>query len=332
MTPLRRLMSRVRALATRCRGKRAAPVEFEALARLIAAFGDAATPPDVLYAGDSVVERVSCTDADKTGLAELLEDKLRPDIAAVTLSHGAWNPEVYLSIARCFQRLHHRPRLLLLPMNLRCFSPQWAANPKWSFPEVRLAFERFADRGVVTRFVEPRPIPSEAWEAFDATPVHYGGSGLFDRVGPYRLVIAAKGETAFQQAWRRRAIFQFHYMHSLDPAHPRVHALRGLMACLAETRIPAALYFTPINHEGGARHWGERFGSAVREQVDRVTEVVRVSSPATPVHDFSFAFESSYFLHEDEATEHLNERGRARLADTLSVLVRDELAKAPRRV
>jgi len=292
---------------------------FPALTAIREACASAAHAPEVLLFGDSVMERVSRHDVDRRDLGALVAAAL-PALSVLKISHSAFNPVIYAALARVVAQCPRVPRVTVLPINLRCFSPQWDLHPAWQFTQEIACIEAWlADSTSEIPALQDVRETAGFLADYAAQPVNYPLSGL-RTVGEFRArVLEAPGNDAARDS-RARDIFIFHYTHPLTPDHRRLTALRDTVASLmgAGTRVLA--YVTPVNHAAGVRLVSDAFATSVRHNV----RVLRAALAGTEIQllDLSDALAADRFFHEDLATEHLNETGRAELAARVADAVR----------
>ncbi len=283
---------------------------YQELARLVAQF-DSKSPPDILLLGDSVTERISRLDKDKRSLGDLVTAKFKEWHRLLCISHSAYHMEVYRALLDVLRTTQHKPSLVILPINMRSFSPQWHLEPSWQFDsELGLLEKYLSDSHRAIPFLDSIDTTSEQYEAFDATDVEYPCTSL-DRIGQFRLVISAKPQTAEQFNFRKKQIFIFHYLHKLKTYHPRVRSLAQISRMLREMKIALLCYVTPLNYQAGNRFVGGMFSELVQKNV----KVISQSLPSnlgreTQWLDLSMCLGSDQFFNHDDPTEHLNEHGR----------------------
>jgi len=274
----------------------------------------------VLYFGDSVLSRVSRDDHDTRSLGQMVAEKLGDRMQVVCIYDGAYHMAVFNAFVRALGRMRYRPQVIVLPVNLRSFSPQWHLNPEWQFDkEIRTLEEFTAGR---TQTVPPvQKLPQSIIE-FRATPVEYPCSSL-TRIGEFLDVVRMRTETAEQKEYRWGQIHVFHYMHPLQADHPKLLLVKETLEEIEKLGAFAVAYVTPINHQAGRKLIGEDFASAVRDQVELVRRQVAESERRGRARflDCSTMFGSDCFFHEYDPTEHLNERGRLMLADVIAQVI-----------
>lgn len=290
-------------------GSNGAP--FPLLERLVAAFSGLA-PSELLIFGDSVMERVSKHDSDHRTLGTLLEE--RTELRVLTLTRSAFNPALADALLGALEQLS-RPRYLLLPVNLRSFSPQWDLNPAWAVTQELAVVERWKDNPAIpiSPLEDVRETPG-FYTDYEAAPVAYELSHR-QTVGAFRKLIHSTPVDDAARTERAREIFIYHYTAQLHPGHRKVQALVHALATCRRLSIEPWIYITPINHATGTRLAGPRFGEIISENV---REIRRTLAPlGLHVKDLTSALPSQAFFHENIATEHLNQAGRCALAERL---------------
>jgi len=279
--------------------------------------------PRLLVLGDSVYYRVSKDDTDRRTLSQMLYDRLQESgLDALCLNYSAYHPGVYAALLGALSRMPNRPAKVVLPINLRCFSPQWFLQTDHLFAEEIRIFDAYSPGQVipeVTRQTNPG-----AAEAFDAMTVCYPDSPL-NTIGQFRLVAKAESRSGYQEAWKARQIAIFHYLHPLAPDHPRLLDAVEMIQRAARMGIKPVVYLTPINHRHGVRVVGERFEQLVAEHVSTLRRALQESAESAGglFLDWSRAFEDDMFFHPGERTEHLNQAGRLRLAELVQAAITD---------
>jgi hypothetical protein len=163
---------------------------------------------------------------------------------------------------------------------------------------------------------------------YDGRAVRYPMT-VFRSIGEFREIIARRPGNTEERRFRLRQIFVFHYLYPLVPNHRRIVALQDALSAMSGMGVRGLVYITPVNHMAGTRYVGSEFRRLLRSNVAMVCEITEPfqNSGRVRVIDWSVAFDSSAFFHEDEATEHLNETGRMSLARAIAAGVVD-LARA----
>lgn len=271
---------------------------------------------DVVYFGDSTVTRFVRGDTDKRGLGEMLADAL-PSKRVVTLAHYGYPPEVIAAYCTILAGAKNSPDTVILPINLRCFSPSWYRKPEWQFEKEKYllrndhGFARIALRPLaVFGYLDLAPISQGEYES---TPVYFGDdpSGT---VGEYERSLPAMGDDASYSSH-----FMYEYGYSLREDHPQLVALSDAVQRLRAAGIDTVCYVMPIDFERGERVVGAEFAARVQGNVE-IIERVLDRAGSTP-HDWSRRLDSDAFGYGVRIHEHLDETARAELVDSLVALL-----------
>lgn len=299
------------------------------LSKLIQKHNSCPEWPDVLYLGDSVVSRTSRHDHDQRGLAQIAGMYLAlhgRDVQVVGASAGHMG--FFFYFLRALEEMGVRPRLVILPVNMRSFSPQWTLNPLYQC-RIQIAWlKQYISAGRVCAPPADKEDMDVLYREFLATPVECPLSRL-TLAGEFRAIKSTPAETKEDIRVRYQQIFAFHYTCPLDPGHHRLATLREIFALLERIGAAAFLYLTPINYEGGQEYVGKDFLEAFLRNVGVVTDLVAPYEETGRVClvDYSTSLPSSCFFHDEYACEHLNEAGRVSLAQNISAEVLRMLQK-----
>lgn len=294
------------------------PHRYEDLEKLIRCFDSSTRMAEVLYLGDSVVERVSDQDEDKRTLDQMLAASLRKNKRLTCISHSAYHMKVYLGLVSALKRMLHKPEAVILPVNLRSFSPQWDLEPSWQFESEIQCLREYANGGARILKNNEHDM-DQAYEEFDAVEVEYPSSH-FDRVGQFRLVVGAKPVTEVQRFYRSKQLFIFHYMHPLRADHPKIKALVEVLDALLSMNIRVLIYVTPVNHEAGIRFVSDAFQRQLHENTSIVAKSVApyLQTGCVKFEDYGCFLGERYFFNVNNPTEHLNQEGRMALVSKLT--------------
>lgn len=272
---------------------------------------------DILYLGDSVVERISWHDTDKRTLDQMTADLLLNDASLVCVARAAYHFRIYYHLLNVLRSMRNRPKLVILPINMRCFSPQWDLNPSWQFEE---------EIQILTAYPETHRIPAIRVNA-DALTYSEAELNLeldlpltdIKRLGQFLNLIKNIPSDPEGKFYRRQQIYILHYLNSLKRNHRRVNDLVKILDLLRDLNIFTLMYITPINYEGAVRHVGEGFMDGVRTNAALLLDVVQpyLNDAQASLLDLQEKLPSDDFFHADELTEHLNQSGRVKLAGML---------------
>jgi len=273
---------------------------------------------DILLFGDSVTERIAWQDTDKRSLDQMTLSMLSDKKSLVCISQGAYHFNVYLHFLRLLRTTRHRPKLVVLPVNMRCFSPQWDLNPAWQFEEeiqALMAYPTTKKIPAIRINADALPFPETDWNMefdFPHTDLR--------RVSQFFELIRNIPEDLDGKFYRRKQIYIFHYLKKISQEHRRMQSLVKILDLLKELRIPVLVYVTAVNYQGGVRHVGLEFIDGLRANLAVLQKAIDPYMRTDLVHFLNLqeALKSEHFFHADELTEHLNQFGRLKLARALA--------------
>lgn len=288
--------------------------------------------PDVVFLGDSVLERVSDSDQNRAPLAAQVATFLLPRCRTVTFSHTAFNLAVFKRIISVISASQHRPRHLLIPINLRAFSPQWYAYPEYQFLSFKALFDRYLlslDAEERRRLLNQVPEADKKSEGFRRSMERYlalrgnfHGTNLRAMADflQFKLQKPVNPEAIRE---RRRLMFIFHYLYEFSGGHPLLTSLGGMLRLIATMDVNVVFYLTPVNYQAGIEYVGPEFTTVLNENKKFVIDFIN-SMPGgrnRMLCDFSTLLGADTFFQPHIANEHLNEKGRTVLAQA----IRDEV-------
>lgn len=281
----------------------------------------------VAYFGDSVLERVSRDDTDPRTLAELVTTAVSGRVEIIPFSHGAAHPALFHRLLQLLVDWKWRPSAVVIPINMRCFSPQWDHNPQWQFHEYLDAVRTFRTWHSSTAPLVPEIDTTVRRDPiFEAMLVDSPGTTC-RTVGDFRKIIFSKPTDPMAVRARWREIFIYHYLPRLQPDQRRLRSLLAAKQLCDQAGIHTIFYVTPINYQAGLRLVKEPFAERFAENVRVVMSTVRAGLYST-VLDWSQNLDDRHFFHPDDPTEHLNQLGRAILAEMVSGVILSTHASA----
>jgi hypothetical protein len=111
-------------------------------------------------------------------------------------------------------------------------------------------------------------------------------------------------------------------MERITGSHRKVAAFRELARALDRAGMKAVFYVTPVDYRRYERYLGPAFLLQLRQNIAAVSGAIRAEG--YPVMDLSEALPPDRFLGEEEIypSEHLNDKGRAFVAERLAENIR----------
>lgn len=280
---------------------------------------------DIIYLGDSTVWYP--TGSQTT--AEMLQ-ALLPEQTVGEVSHGAYHLDLYLGFAAYINSQPARPETVIIPINMRSFSPGWDQRPTYQFDEEQ--FVLWAGVPMAQILGTPLDVfgtfdPAISQDEFLNTPVYNGNTqvGLVRDFEPDGATLdnvpANRNQYDVSDLPTGDALTQrlvYYYMYNLDANHPKIQALIQLADVFQQSEMRPIFYITPVNYELGQRYLGDDFTA----QWDANTQLIKdvLADKGFEVLDLSYDLAAFAFID----TEHLRDNGKRHVAAQLAEVIAGE--------
>jgi len=283
---------------------------------------------DVLYLGDSTL----LLPLGEVTTGEILQELL-PDQRVGQVAHPAYGLEVFHEYAAHMERHGASPQTLVLPINLRSFSPAWDRRPAFQFTKER----RILALGHPWARLLLRPLdafgffqPSISREAFLDAPV-YDGDVIVGQVRDFETladdeILQEEAENAYREVELEdeetaQAVLTYHYMLNLQPDHRKLDAMVAVAEMAAGRGVNVIFYLSPVNVEQGERFLGSRFTERLAENI-QVVQSRLDAAELDSVMLLNLAFDLPAYDFTD--LEHLTETGKEYVAEQIASAVQGE--------
>lgn len=280
----------------------------------------------LLAFGDSVSVRFSKDDPDTRSLIDLFADYCEPrNINVFDCSYSAFHPGVYEAISQMVCRFEHRPSVVVIPINLRCFSPQWDLNPKWQHNEIIDSANNISNVNIDKSLGGENEIP-DTMEEYDDLSVIYPIVSNMNKISDFRDWVENKDVVADEVNERYKNIFIFHYLHKLRLENRRLKSLINAIQLLINNNIKVVSYICPVNFVSGGKFVGEEFDLLLFENIRTVKSALEGNFLDSDVvcNDFSKSFTPEFFFQPNSPVEHVKFSGRNIMAKRISSSVAEQ--------
>lgn len=274
--------------------------------------------PDIIYMGDSVLLRTG-EEENQTPLKDLVVEHLKPCETRV-VSHPAYHSTVYRAYIEYIAGQPDRSQMVIIPINLRAFSPSWAERPEWQFDELLIVGRE--GRNPLFHFWLALKASSNLSPAeYSSLPVYYQNQ-KFAVIGDFPIL------TEYDMPPEEIAPFnagqmKMDYMYSIDPSQDRIIDLVRLVEVSKENNIPIQLYYTPIDFERGVSLNGEEFRRQVEHNIEEINNLL-LPYDVEPLNlAFDLPFEE--FSSEVYINEHLFFEGRDYVSSQLKQAIKGKV-------
>lgn len=273
-------------------------------------------PPDVVYFGESTSLFTSPDDADQRSLVQLVDDELGPTTSLHPITGAGYHVRLFEAYSRLLLSGPHRP-VVVVPLWVRSSFAAWAQHPSYGY-ERALASIRQVDPAAALwriRAVVAQPVPRD-WARLNECP-HPTLVGDFP-VGRYREALRDSAGHGLDDRARLRLLYAFHHGAAIDPDGPYLDDVTRLGRTLRKLGCPVVVYQTPVPVEQGV----ELLGAAIRELAEAnfalLGEAFQRGYGPIDIPCTGTSFATSEFIDPADGSEHINEKGRLRLAEELT--------------
>jgi len=268
----------------------------------------------IVFMGDSSVH-YRCRNVPKTipqvPMSDYLAEHLAP-LKVLRLSSDAYHPGIYLAYMQRMVASKKKPRCVVMPINMRCFSQGWDGNPQWQFTDEVVWLYRYT---------------------YPWLPPFYGFMDSLDGLKYLKCIgldvqapMSREAFDRYRRALKRTPLpekFVDLYLareHDIG-SHRRMRALVEIDRLGHEHGITVVFYFTPTDYEFLTDEVPD-FVPRFKALVGKVKGMLRHSL----VVDLSMAYGREYFQHNDtNPNEHICVQGKKGVARQLAAFIRKRI-------
>lgn len=269
---------------------------------------------NILFFGDSSIRHLSQqTGIGGLNLAEMISEKIGQNIGNV--SYPGYHLDIYAAQMDYIVRSFNKPKIVIIPLQLRSFSPEWDMRPVNQFEKT--TFLLTDSTNLVSYFYKPLAIfraietNSVPYETFLQTPVNYGSVEL-GKVKDFEAVNKNKSPTPENI----KNDFIYKYMQDLNTNHRKLESLKKLIELGKKHEIKIMFYISPIDYETGTKIIGSDFQKITESNSEIICSFINQFE--LPCLNTAFILNSEYFDYPSYPNEHLNELGRKILAEKIT--------------
>jgi hypothetical protein len=261
----------------------------------------------IVLMGDSVSIRVAKQDTDRRSLYDMLAAELSAHAEVIQFTRSAWHLGVFARLFTGFIQVGApHPLLVIYPINVRQFSPQWYSDPRWDYTG------RKSDLAV--------------FKAAARLPVSYPDSPITE-LGQFWKVALSKPDSEEGRLARLNCLATFHYGHPLVATHERLRDLLAVVRLSRYWMVRSLGYLVPVNRECVLEHGGANVAAILAANIATVKrKVAAFLAHDTVLLDTSNLIGRDGFFSPNEVTEHLNQDGRVVLAAAILAASKSLLA------
>jgi hypothetical protein len=265
---------------------------------------------DIIYFGDSTINWAAKSDVNEESMPGLLQ-RLLPESRIAKITHASYQMDVYEAYAKYIVRKNYRPKVVIIPINLRSFSVEWDKQPIWQFEKEKLTLAMKDTFWM--KFYKPLAV----FKYFDPaiTRFEYEKSSVFDGekfVGKARDFDNADFKIFSEQNLKKKLTFR--YMYPLTAEHRKIKSLGHTAQLLKGQGIQPIFYITPVDWQTIEKYLGANALERMTQQKDVIKNTLAAQgvvlldlSRGLPTGDFSWPEDGQGPYYPNE---HLKLRGR----------------------
>ncbi|MFH1894656.1 MAG: hypothetical protein ABH813_02040 [Patescibacteria group bacterium] len=270
---------------------------------------------DIIYLGDSAVSHYSPKDLNKRAIPQMLQEIL-PEHSIVSVDNAAWKADIFLEVCKYIIKQKYYPKIIIIPINMRSFSPSWDKRPGYQFEEKKAILKNklsFMFFKTIEVFDKSDKFNEITQDEFDNTEV-FNGEEAAGKVKDFE-----SHEFRHYSEENMKNTILYYYMFSLKKENRLMQFLLETAKILRENNIKPVFYITPIDYETGSRYFPGEFSERLKSNTETIKSVF--SENHFEVLDFSKDLETDFFAWEKYPNEHLNEKGRKYVAEKIAEII-----------
>jgi len=258
----------------------------------------------IIFFGDSVNRHYAKSDSDKRSIAEMLDSILEESVTGI--SYYAYQSELYLEFIRYIKKTAPEKKItILLPINLRSFSPEWDLRPGYQFIKEKYALNGYP-YWLHFNFKQYEIINKST---FEEKRILYDNKKIGAVATIEKILATTKKDSTLKYG------FIYHYMQPIPPDHRKLKAFAEIVNYTKNSNLDVQLYFTPIDYMRAEMVGLKKFRRQVAQNKNTIKKALEDSS--LKILDVSLLLDSTQFDYEQIPNEHLNQYGKDQLVRQL---------------
>lgn len=254
-----------------------------------------------VYFGDSVLYFNIPEERDTRTVVDFLNEL--GSASALECSHGSFSPLVIKDYCRILAQREKKPKFVIVPINLRSFSPEWYLRPMYQFQKDRIKVcYQTGDKNLktfteflVNLFYKNLHLNVEERE-WNEQHFFVNGKDL----GTHEIL---------QKTEDFESYYSFVYLNPISEDHPMLASIRDMADFLRQHDITLVMYFTPINMSKVSESVGRNKMVLIDEKINFIRRFLDAND--IPVMNLAYDLPDKNF---PDRYEHLDPEGKAYVA------------------
>lgn len=270
---------------------------------------------EIIYFGDSTMRWTGLNDTDKRPIGDMLRDILG-NVSVSVISNNAYHLGIYEEFSKYICSSEIRPKLVIFPINLRSFSPEWDTRPQYQFNDQieQIKSNNNPFLNLWKRFSrvfggEKEGDDEIAWKNqivyFNTTPA--------GKVIDYNFQMTEKDPDIEEKIKKK---FIYHYLYNLDFSHRKIASLNNTIKNYKNCGIKLLIYITPIDYQAGLKYIGPAFTGITKHNIEIV--LATGNQNGQEIKNLAVDLGSEFFTYALNPSEHLDQSGRRHISEVLA--------------
>jgi hypothetical protein len=252
---------------------------------------------DIIYFGDSSTTWADKLDPSNKSMQYLLQYSL-PAAKVGRIAYPSYQMDIYYAYAANMARQGYHPKFVIIPINLRSFSPEWDRQPLWQFADLKF-LAKYEDT-IWVKFYQPLRVfklfdaPISRYE-YEQTPV-YNGERCIGRVRDFDNPSYAQVD---EEKIKKKLTFR--YLYKLTAQNRKIQSMKKLAALLQAEGIGVIFYITPVDVQTGVQYLGQDFLMRIKEHTRFINS--QLAEKSLEALDLSSSLPTEFFSWREGDTE-----------------------------
>lgn len=277
--------------------------------------------PDVVAFGDSNWLFRAGYDTDQRNLGAMVSAELGERLSLQVCAGPGYHPALIRAYVRQIELSEARPTVIV-PLCLRMASVAWSTHPIYTYAEAIRRIDGFGPETPVHRMRASLVAPSPAdFARYESTLIRtWAGE---HSIGELRALIRDPLGHGLDERDRRRLLYAYHHGEQLEPGQRTLLEVEAMGRALRALDTTVVVFETTLPVDEGVALWGEQFRENGEHGLGLMRDAFRRGyDEPIDVLDTGMSFERELFIDPADGSEHLNERGRRRMAGLLAEAAR----------
>ena len=260
---------------------------------------------NVFLFGSSVEKYTDRNDKDKRSISEII-DSLSDKYHVESISGNAYHMDMFLALSKYIVKKLSHPKLIIVPINMRAFSPEWDKRPEYQFEKEKMILNGFTFLEFI-EYAYRKQIPYFSSKFNPITQKDFENTFVFDgdrQAGKVKDFLIERENVTDMNKYIKDG-FVFHYMYNLEKEHRKLKSMIELARILSENHIKVLFYITPIDYSKGEKYFPGRFKEKLKDNIDLIKSIL--ANEGNQVLDLSLSLNSIFFSYGARPNEHHNE-------------------------